>query len=298
MSDGARFPQRYLPLLFALPQLLALLLFFYWPSLQAFWWSLHSIQPFGNGERFAGLANYVRVLNDPGVLAALRATWIFSLSATLLAMLIALLLAACLELKLRGRQLARNLLIWPYAVSGATLGMIVQVIANPLFGPLAWLNHLVPGSWAPHAEPWQAMTLLVVGYAWCQVPFNLIMLIASLQTLPEDCLAAAALDGAGPWRRLRDMQLPLIAPYLVFVFIVGLLDSLSNSFGLVDTLTKGGPGDSTQVLAYKIYQDGFTGMDLAGSSTLSVLMLLLIGALSLVQWRFMAWRSRRRGAHG
>lgn len=298
MSMSTRFPQRYLPLLFALPQLLALLLFFYWPALQAFWWSLNRVQPFGGGETFAGLDNFARVLSDPGTLAALRATLVFSLGATLLSILIALVLAFCLELKLRGRKIARNLLIWPYAVSGATLGVIFQVIASPQFGPFAWLNQWVPGSWAPNAEPWQAMALLIVAYAWCQVPFNVVMIVASLQSVPEDYLAAAALDGAGPWQRFRDIQLPLIAPYLVFVFVVGLLDSLSNSFGLVDTLTHGGPGDSTQLLAYKIYQDGFVGLDLAGSSTLSVLMLLLVVALSIGQFRFMTWRARRETTHG
>lgn len=209
-------------------------------------------------------------------------------------MLIALTLALCLELKLRGNAIFRNLLIWPYAVSGATIGIVFHVLANPVMGILAWLNAVVPGTWAPYANPLQGMLLLIVAYAWCLVPFNFVMLVASLKSVPDDYLAAAALDGAGPWRRMIDMQLPLIAPYLLFVFIIDLLESLSNSFGLIDTLTQGGPGDTTQVLAYKIYTDGFRGLDLAGSSTLSVLMLSAVVLLSVAQFKLMS-RLKRRG---
>jgi sn-glycerol 3-phosphate transport system permease protein len=294
MRASALFPHPRQALLFALPQLLVLGLFFYWPALQALWWSFHRVRPFGGDEAFIGLSNYWRVLNDPGVLDALSSTLIFSFFSVALSIFLGLLLAVCLELKLRGKALLRNLLIWPYAVSGATIGVVFHVMVNPVMGVLAWLNNITPGLWAPSASPVQSMALLIVAYAWCLVPFNFVMFVASLQSVPDDYLAAAAMDGAGPWRRLLDIQLPLIAPYLLFVFIIDLLDSLSNSFGLVDTMTHGGPGGATSVLAYKIYSDGFVGLDLAGSSTLSVLMLLAVILLSVAQFRLMA-RYKKRG---
>ncbi|NWB97029.1 sugar ABC transporter permease [Pseudomonas gingeri] len=292
MKSSAVFAQRYLSLLFALPQLLALATFFYWPALQAFWWSLHRTQPFAGHGAFVGLDNYWRVLNDPSVVDSFCSTLVFSLSSVLFSMIIALLLAACLELKLRGKALWRNLLIWPYAVSSAVIGVVFNVLANPVIGLLSWLNSISPGLWAPYAHPIQGMALLIVAYTWCLVPFNFVMLTASLQSVPTDYLNAAALDGAGAWQRLRDIQLPLIKPYLLFIFVIDLLDSLSNSFGLVDTLTHGGPGDATNVLSYKIYSDGFVGLDLAGSSTLSVLMLMGVVLLSVLQFRFLAQRKR------
>ncbi|CAM3344716.1 glycerol-3-phosphate transporter permease [Pseudomonas floridensis] len=295
MKSAGYFPQPRMALLFALPQLMALALFFYWPALQAIWWSFHLVLPFGGSELFVGLNNYWRVLRDPGVLASLGTTLIFSVSSVVLSMLVALGLALCLELKLRGKALFRNLLIWPYAVSGATIGIVFHVLANPVVGILAWLNQLMPGTWAPYADPLQGMLLLIVAYAWCLVPFNFVMLVASLKSVPDEYLAAAALDGAGPWRRMLDMQLPLIAPYVMFICIIDLLESLSNSFGLIDTLTQGGPGDATQVLAYKIYSDGFRGLDLAGSSTLSVLMMSAVVLLSIAQFRLMS-RLKGRGA--
>lgn len=189
MKAGAHFPQSRLALLFALPQLLALGLFFYWPALQALWWSFHLVPPFGGHEIFVGLSNYWRVLKDPGVLASLGSTLVFSLSSVMLSILIALVLALCLELKLRGNAVFRNLLIWPYAVSGATIGIVFHVLANPVMGIFAWLNAIAPGTWAPYANPVQSMLLLIVAYAWCLVPFNFVMLVASLKSVPDDYLA-------------------------------------------------------------------------------------------------------------
>lgn len=292
MNTNAVFPQRLLPLLFALPQLLALALFFYWPAIKALWWSFNRVQPFGGQVTFVGLDNFRRVLGDPGVLSSLYSTLVFSLSSVLLSMVIALLLAASLELKLRGKTLWRTLLIWPYAVSGAVIGVVFNVLANPVIGLLAWLNEIAPGVWAPYANPTQGMALLIVAYSWCMVPLNFVIFSASLQSVPDDYLAAAALDGATIWQRLRDIQLPMIAPFLLLVFVIDLLESLSNSFGLVETLTHGGPGDATNILAYKIYSDGFMGLDLAGSSALSVLMLLGVILLSLIQFRLLTKRKR------
>jgi len=292
VNANAVFPQRLLPLLFALPQLLALVLFFYWPAIQALWWSFNRVQPFGGHETFVGLDNFRRVLGDPGVLNSLYSTLVFSLSSVLLSMVIALLLAVSLEFKLRGKTLWRNLLIWPYAVSGAVIGIVFNVLANPVIGLLAWLNEIAPGVWAPYANPTQGMALLIVAYSWCMAPLNFVIFSASLQSVPDDYLAAAALDGANIWQRLRDIQLPMIAPFLLLVFVIDLLESLSNSFGLVETLTHGGPGDATNIMAYKIYSDGFIGLDLAGSSALSVLMLLGVILLSLIQFRLLARRKR------
>ncbi|WP_349970086.1 sugar ABC transporter permease [Pseudomonas caspiana] len=292
MNANAVFPQKFQPLLYALPQLLALAIFFYWPAIQALWWSLNRVQPFGGRETYVGLDNYRRILTDPGVLDSLQSTLIFSLSSVSLSIVMALILAASLELNVRGRRLWRNLLVWPYAVSGAVAGIIFNLLANPVIGLLAWLNEVVPELWAPHANPNQSMVLLIVAYSWCLMPLNFVILSASLQSVPDDYLAAAKLDGANAWQRLRDIQLPMITPYLLLVFVIDLLESLSNSFGLVDTLTHGGPGDATNIIAYKIYSDGFIGLDLAGSSTLSVLMLMGVIILSFIQFRVLAKRKR------
>lgn len=290
MNANAVFPQKFQPLLFAFPQLLALAIFFYWPAIQALWWSLNRVQPFGGRETYVGLDNFRRILNDPGVLDSLQSTLIFSLSSVCLSIVIALILAASLELNVRGKRLWRNLLIWPYAVSGAVAGIIFNLLANPSIGLLAWLNEIAPELWEPHANPKQSMLLLIVAYCWCLVPLNFVILSASFQSVPVDYLAAAKLDGANAWHRLRDIQLPMIKPYLALVFFIDLLESLSNSFGLVDTLTRGGPGDATNIIAYKIYSDGFIGLDLAGSSTLSVLMLLGVFVLMFFQFRLMVKR--------
>ena len=285
MKFFARFPQRWLPLVLAAPQLSLAALFFYWPALKAVWWSLHLMRPFGNGTVFVGLQNYLRVLTDLGFYASLQASLLFIVSSVSLAVIIALILAACANITTFGNVLFRHLLIWPYAVSGAVLGVILRYLMSPVAGPAGWVNFMFPGIWAPQTYGTQALLMVTSAFAWTLVPFNFVIFIAALQSVPDDYLAAAAIDGAGPIRRFVDIQLPMLAPSILFVVVINCIESFTNSFGLVDTLTRGGPGGATNILAYKIFSDGFRGFDLSGSSTLSVILMLVIVALTVVQFR-------------
>lgn len=285
MKPIAPFPHRWLPLAFAAPQLALAALFFYWPASKAVWWSLHLERPFGNGSVFVGLQNYWRVLTDPGFLASLRATLLFTTGGVGSAVVAALVLAGCANLSLRGSKLFRHLLIWPYAVAGAVLGVILRYLMSPVAGPLSWLNQVWPGLWAPHVSGNDALLMVTVAFAWTQIPFNFVIFTAALQSVPDDYLAAAAIDGAGPLRRFIDIQLPLIAPFVLLVLVVNMLESFTNSFGIIDTLTHGGPGEATDILSYKIFSDGFVGLDLSGSSTLSVVLMIGVIALTFVQFR-------------
>ncbi|WP_439894270.1 carbohydrate ABC transporter permease (plasmid) [Ralstonia sp. 25C] len=285
MKPMAPFPHRWLPLALAAPQLALAALFFYWPAAKAVWWSFHLERPFGNGSVFVGLQNYWRVLTDPGFHVSLRATLLFTAGGVGSAVVAALVLAGCANLSLRGSKLFRHLLIWPYAVAGAVLGVILRYLMSPVAGPLGWLNQVWPGLWAPHVSGNDALLMVTVAFAWTQIPFNFVIFTAALQSVPEDTLAAAAIDGAGPLRRFIDIQLPLIAPFVLLVLVVNMLESFTNSFGIIDTLTRGGPGEATEILSYKIFSDGFVGLDLSGSSTLSVVLMIGVIVLTFVQFR-------------
>jgi sn-glycerol 3-phosphate transport system permease protein len=285
MKPTAPFPHRWLPLALAAPQLALAALFFYWPACKAIWWSLHLERPFGNGSVFVGLQNYWRVLTDPGFHASLRATALFIAGGVGLAVVAALVLAACASLSLRGSKVLRHLLIWPYAVAGAVLGVILRYLMSPVAGPLGWFNQIWPGLWAPHVNGSDALLMVTLAFAWTQIPFNFVIFTAALQSVPDDYLAAAAIDGAGPVRRFVDIQLPLLAPFVLFVFVINMLESFTNSFGIIDTLTRGGPGEVTEILSYKIFSDGFVGLDLSGSSTLSVILMIGVVMLTFVQFR-------------
>jgi sn-glycerol 3-phosphate transport system permease protein len=286
MKPSAVFPGRWIPFAFAAPQLVLVVLFFYWPECKAIWWSLYLVRPFGNGSTFVGLNNYLRILGDPGFRTSLQASAIFTVSSVSLAVLIALVLAGFVELNLRGSKLLRNMLIWPYAVAGAVLGVILQFLTNPIAGPIGFINTLWPGAWAPNLNSAHAMMLIAVAFAWTQVPFNFVIFVAALRGIPADYLAAATIDGAGPLRRFVDIQLPLLAPFVFFAIVINVLESLTSSFGIVDTLTHGGPGGATSILSFRIFSVGFVGLDLSGSSALSVILMLFIVVMTVLQFRF------------
>lgn len=294
MNSSALFHGRWKPLAFAAPQLLLLGLFFYEPLLKAAWWSLHLVRPFGHGSRFVGLGNYARVLSDPGFYGSLRATLVFALLGVGMATASALLLALLLEWLGRGAQLFRHVLIWPYAVAGSVLGVILKFAISPAQGPMQLLDAVWPGWWRPYLDGGQAMLTVALAFAWTQLPFDLIIFVAALRTIPGDYLAAAALDGAGPLRRFWDIQWPLLRPYLYFVLVVNGVDAFTHSFAIIDTLTQGGPGGATDILPYKIYSDGFVGMDLSGSSALSLILLLIMLGLVATYLAFFGRARRER----
>ena len=293
MKASARFHGRWMPLALGLPQLLLIAWFFYWPSWKGLWWSLHLECPFGHCAHFVGFDNFRRELSDPSLYASLLSTAVFSLCGVGLSVLAALALAWMVEFHRRAGKLFRYLLIWPYAVAGSVLGVILRIAASPGIGPMAYLNRLWPHAWQPHLDGTQAMALVVAAFAWTQIPFDFIVLVAALRSIPADYLAAAAIDGAGPLRRLLDIQLPMIRPQLFFVATMNLVDSITNSFAIVDTMTQGGPGGATDILAYRIYRDGFVGLDLSGSSALSMLLMLVLLAAIAVQFAAQERQARR-----
>lgn len=293
MKTSARFHGRWTPFALGFPQLALIVLFFYWPTLKGLWWSFHLVCPFGHCSTFVGFGNYLRELKDASFYASLLTTATFSLLGVGLSVVAALLLAWMVELHHRSGKVFRYLLIWPYAVAGSVLGVILRVAANPSIGLMGYLNTLWPGFWQPHLIGAQAMAMVVAAFAWTQIPFDFIVLVAALRSIPADYLAAAAIDGASPWRRFIDIQLPMIRPQLFFVATMNLIDSITNSFALVDTLTQGGPGGATEILAYKIYRDGFIGLDLSGSSALSMLLMLLVLAACAMQFIVVERQAKR-----
>jgi sn-glycerol 3-phosphate transport system permease protein len=274
------------------PQLLVIVIFFYWPSLQAVAWSLHLERPFGGQARFVGLANYTALFADDTFLRSLATTAIFTGVTTLVSVVGATALAVAVDRRLPGTRLAASWLIWPYAVAAPAAGVVIQLIADPRVGVLARLNDIWPAIWSPESTGWEALTLVIAAFAWLHVPFNFIFLLTGLQTLPRRYYEAAAVDGAGPWRLLADIQLPLMRPYLVFVLALDVAESFNQSFGVINATTHGGPGGATNVFVYNIYADGFLGMDLSRSAAESVLLAIAMTVIAAIQFHAL---ERQRG---
>jgi sn-glycerol 3-phosphate transport system permease protein len=289
-SQSSRFSNRWLPLILVAPLMSLILLFFYVPVFQAFYWSFFLEQPFGGGSEFVGFQNFARVLSDPEFWQAGLRTIVFMLTASALAVLVPLVLAVAADRKIRLSLPARNVLVWPKGIAGASIGVVFAFIFNPFVGLMAPLNSLFPGLWNPGIDGTDAFITLVMAHVWSGIPFNFVILLAGLRSIPHTMYQAAAMDGAGPWRRILDVQLPLIMPQLFLTLVLEFTESITSVFALIDTITHGGPGGSTTLLVYKIYTDGFAGYDLSGASTQTAILMVFVLILAACQFAFIGRR--------
>ncbi|MFD1881683.1 carbohydrate ABC transporter permease [Paracoccus pacificus] len=286
------FAGRWTPFWLSLPMLLIVALFFYIPVYLSFWWSFTLERPFGGGSEFVGFQNYARVLSDPIFWDAAWRTLVFMVFGSTLAIIVPLILALAADRMVPLSNTARNVLIWPKGIAGASIGVVFAFIFNPFVGIMAPLNGLFPGLWNPGSDGTDAFIMLLIAHVWNGIPFNFVILLAGLQAVPRSLTQAAAIDGASPWRRIRDVQLPMIAPQLFLTFVLEFTESVVSAFALIDTMTQGGPGGATRLLVYKIYQDGFKGYDLSGAATQSAILMVFVLCLAAFQFLYLEKKVR------
>lgn len=284
------FPHKVLPWLLLAPQLAVTLIFFYWPAGQAFRQSTLREDPFGLSSTFVGLANFRRVLSDPSYLNALQVTVVFSLFVAFLPMVIALFLAVQAEKIVRGRGVYRTLMIWPYAVATAIAGMLWLFMFNPSFGTLAWPLRQMGINWNPLLNSNHAMILVVAAATWKQISYNFLFFVAGLQAIPRSLLEAAAIDGASRRHAFRTIVFPLLAPTTFFLLVVNTVYALFDTFGIIHAVTGGGPGKATETLVYKVYNDGFVNLNMGDSAAQSVILMVIVIALTAFQFRYIERR--------
>ena len=280
------FPGAIVPLLLLVPQLAITFAFFVWPSLRSLQGSLFEQDAFGLGERFVAWGNFQRILSDPGYLSALGVTLVFALATTVLAMAVALALAAVADRAIRGSAIYKALIVWPYAVAPAIAGVLWWFLFNPSIGVLPRLLAAVGIVWNHFLNGGQALLLVIIASAWKQVSYNFLFFLAGLQTIPPSLLQAAEIDGAGAFARFRAIVLPLLMPTTFFLAVVNLVYALCDTFAVVHATTAGGPGTATTTLVYKVFRDGFEALDLGGSAAQSVVLMLIVGALTIAQFRY------------
>lgn len=284
------FRGKLLPYLLLLPQMAVTVVFFLWPAGQAIRQSLFREDPFGLKSRYVGLDNFAAVLADPGYVHSLQVTLLFTLAVVVLALLPALLLALAADRGVRGASAYQALLLWPYALAPAVAGMIWLFLFNPAVGVLVPLLRGAGIDWNPLLDGDDAMLLVVLAAAWQQLSYNFLFFLAGLQAIPRSLLEAAALDGAGPLRRFFTVILPLLSPTTFFLVVVNLTHAFFETFGVIHAVTGGGPSRATEILVYKVYHDGFVGLDLGGSAAQSVILMAIVMALTLVQFRWLEHR--------
>jgi len=284
------FTNKGLGIALVMPQVLLIFTFFYWPAGQALYWAFTLERPWGGGNEWVGFGNFSQLLTDPVYWNSILTSLIFAFSATVLAMAVALTIALLVDRELRFYRLYRTILVWPYAIAAPALGVAFRFILAPEAGFMAYLNHAFPGLWNPALNGAQAMTAIVIAYVWKYIGYNFIFFLAALQAIPKSLIEAAAMDGSGLIRRIRDIQIPLLTPTIFFLVVINLTDSFTDSFGIVDLMTAGGPNRATELMVYKIFFDGFKGLDYSGAAAQSIILMLLVIALTVFQFRFLERR--------
>lgn len=290
MQRKVIFSHRWLPYVLLGPQLLVTVVFFLWPSAQAVLMAFQQQDAFGLSVKFAGLDNFVDVLADPGYYDTLLRTLIFSASVTLLALVPALVLAIAADSLLKSRAVYTTALMVPYAIAPAIAGVLWLFMFNPAIGTVSFAMRSVGIAWNPTLNGNHAMLLVIMAAAWKQVAYNFLFFLAGLQSIPKSLLEAASIDGASTWLRFRTIVFPLLSPTTFFLLVVGLVYAFFDTFGVIHAVTSGGPAKSTEILVYKVYYDGIVALDLGHSAAQSVLLMLLVIALTTVQFRFVERR--------
>ena len=284
--QSAAFPNKLLPYLLLAPQVAITLVFFYWPASQALYQSTLREDPFGLRTSFVGLANFRSVFADPNYLSAVWTTLVFSLSTALLAMSLALLLATAADKVVRGRGFYRTMLIWPYAVAPAVAGMLFLFMLNPTMGTFAYMMRDAGYPWDPLLNGDQAMVLVVVAASWKQISYNFLFFVAGLQAIPRSLIEAAAIDGARGTKRFWTIVFPLLAPTTFFLLVINTTYAFFDTFGIIHSVTGGGPARATETLVYKVYNDGFVNLNLGTSAAQSVILMGIVIALTAFQFRY------------
>lgn len=285
----------WLVTLLLLPQLLVLGVFAILPAFQAVIYSFMLSDPFGQFSTFVGLDNFKTVLSRPEYLNSVWVTLVFGVGSTALSMTAGLAFAVFVDHVIRGKRGYKTFLLWPYAISPVVAGVLWLFLFHPIYGAIALMLRQFGVEWNPLLEGSHAMLLVIVVASWKQVTYNFVFFLASLQAIPKSLIEAAAIDGAGPVRRLFTVVFPLMAPITFFLLVINIVHAFFDTFPIIDSLTKGGPAGATDIMVYRVYHDGFVSQDLGGSSAQSVILMLLVVGLTFIQFRFIERKIKYAG---
>jgi len=286
MNQRVTFRGWWLPILLIAPQVIISVVFFFYPAGQAIWQSLFIPDPFGLSSVFVGLGNFEFLFSDKFYRASFTTTAVFSILVTLCSMIPALFLAVMADRLIRGSGTYRTMLIWPYAVAPAIAGVLWLFMFNTRVGVISWYLGQLGYDWNHVLNGGEAMGLVVIASAWGRISYNFLFFLAALQAVPRSVIEAAAIDGARFWKRFWTVVLPLLSPTAFFLLVVNIVYSFFETFGVIHTITSGGPQQSTTILVYKVFADGFVGQDLGSSAAQSVVLLFVVGLLTVIQFKY------------
>jgi sn-glycerol 3-phosphate transport system permease protein len=280
------FRSRWLPWLLLAPQVFVIVAFFFWPAVQMMVQSFQQSDAFGTSVNWVGLENFENLYNDATYLASFKTTAVFSILVATIGLTVSLVLAVFADRVIKGAGVYKTLLIWPYAVAPAVAGVLWLFLFAPGMGIVAYALGKMGFEWNHLLNSTHAMTLVVLAAVWKQISYNFLFFLAGLQSIPKSLIEAAAIDGASPWRRFWTIVFPLLSPTTFFLLVINVVYAFFDTFAIIDAATRGGPGKDTAILVYKVYYDGFKALDLGGSAAQSAVLMVIVVALTVVQFRF------------
>ena len=286
MEKRVQFKSSWLPWALIAPQVIIISVFFFWPAGQAVLQSFQLQDAFGTSTEWVGMENFKRLWNDAGYLASFKTTAIFSILVAVLGIGLSLTLAIFADRIIKGALGYKTMLIVPYAVAPAVAGVLWVFMFSPSLGVVSFALGKLGFDWNHYLNGTHAMTLIVLAAVWKQISYNFLFFLAGLQSIPKSLIEAAAIDGAKPWRRFWSIQFPLLSPTTFFLLVINIVYAFFDTFAIVDATTHGGPGQETSILVYKVYYDGFKAMDMGGSAAQSVVLMTIVVALTVIQFRF------------
>ena len=286
MEKRVIFRSAWLPYLLVAPQLAITIVFFFLPAGQTLLYAFQRQDAFGMNAEFAGFDNFRYLIESESYLDSIEVTSVFSLLVALGGIVIALAMAVMADRVIKGALVYRTLLIWPYAVAAAVAGVLWGFLFAPSIGIVTfWLKQFgIEWNWVLQGN--QAMLLVVIASVWKQISYNFLFFLAGLQSIPRSLIEAAAIDGARPLRRFWTIVFPLLSPVTFFLLVVNIVYAFFDTFGVIDATTQGGPAGATNILVYKVYVDGVKSADIGGSSAQSAILMLIVIALTVIQFRF------------
>ena len=286
MEKRVLFKSLWLPWLLLAPQLIVISVFFFWPASQALLQSFQLQDAFGTSTEWVGLDNFKTLYADEAYLESFKITAFFSIMVAALGIGLSLVLAVFADRIIKGALAYKTMLILPYAVAPAVAGVLWLFMFSPTLGGVSYALRYVGIDWNHVLNSGHAMTLIVMAAVWKQISYNFLFFLAGLQSIPKSLIEAAAIDGARPWRRFWSIQFPLLSPTTFFLLVINVVYAFFDTFAIVDASTQGGPGRDTLILVYKVYHDGFKNGDLGGSAAQSVVLMVIVIALTIVQFRY------------
>jgi sn-glycerol 3-phosphate transport system permease protein len=287
MIKRSFFTSKFLPYFLILPQLLVTATFFYWPALQGLAQSVMRSDPFGQRNTFIWLENFIALFTDPLYLKSIGTTLFFSVSVAGISISLGLFIAVMGNRALKAKALIRTMLIWPYAVAPAISGILWLFLLHPSYGVVGIaIKRWFGVDWNPVLDGKDALFMVVMASAWKEISYNFVFFIAGMQAIPGSLIEAAAMDGASPFRRFWKITLPLLSPTLFFLTVMNIIYSFFETFGVIHMMTQGGPGGATNILVYKVYKDGFIGLDLGSSAAQSTVLMGLIIVITVLQFKY------------